>query len=145
MYNAKLGWVNEVEGRVKRAKSARDDATARRKRAEATLDTLQATLKSLQEILKNAQEEAKVAKLKEEEAFQELNKAAAIQQDVEANHGVVTLDDDDEDDCKRRDGDDKKRAVTPTQLEDSPCKTPRPDADIFSITSIEVKNVVTLT
>ncbi|KAL7478016.1 hypothetical protein ACHAWX_000105, partial [Stephanocyclus meneghinianus] len=54
-----------------------------------------------------------------------------------------TLDDDDDDDeeeedWKRMDGDDKKRAVTPTQLENSPRKTPRLDADISSITSIEV-------
>ena len=48
--------------------------------------------------------------MKEEEAFQELSKATAIQQTVEAKHGVDKLDDDDDydDDWKRRDGDDKK-------------------------------------
>jgi len=133
MDNPKLGWVNEVEGRVKRAKSASEDATARRKRAEANLN-------SLQEILKNAQEEAEDAKLKEEEAFQELKNAEAIQQAVEAKHGVVTLEDDEEEEGKRSDGAVKRRAVTPTeQLENSPRKEPRLDADIFSVTSIEVK------
>jgi hypothetical protein len=131
MDNPKLGWVNEVEGRVKRAKSAWEDATARRERAEAHLN-------SLHEILKNAQEEAKDATLKEKEALEELENAEAIQQAVEAKHGVVTLEDDEEEEGKRSDGAVKRRAVTPTeQLENAPGKTPRLEIDISRFTSIE--------